>query len=104
MYVKYHEQVRYDFACQFLDLSFSEEEKRQQVTYFNEDLAFELKEDTLAQLLERINDEKLPVILPSLKAWRWLVTAPTLRQLEQVLTRIGHFTRANVCNTRSRWA
>src|SRR5690242_12601314 len=88
MYVRFGEQARYDFACVFLELSFSQEEQKK-IEFHQDQLSFSLEDATLAGLLQRINDEKRPVILPALISGRWLLTAPMLQQLEQLLRRIG---------------
>ncbi len=88
MRISYKKRAHYDFALQFLPTSNTTD---LHIKRDDEHLTLEISDETLGRLLARIGDEQHAVMLPDQKRKRWLITAPTGRQLEQALTRLRHF-------------
>lgn len=84
--VSFTKSAHYEFACEFLHLCPS--------NLYQLDpshLAITTHHDTLGCLLARIDNQRQVVVLPSLKRFQWLITGPTLRQLEQARQQLQHF-------------
>ncbi len=84
--VSFTKPAHYEFACEFLHSCPSD--------LYQLDpghLVITTHHDILGRLLTRIDNQQQVVVLPSLKRSQWLITGPTLRQLEQARQQLQHF-------------
>src|SRR5438132_13717008 len=76
--ISFTKPAHYEFACELLQSCPSD--------LYQLDpghLAITTRHDILGRLLARIDNPQQVVVLPSLERSQWLITGPTLRQLEQ---------------------
>ncbi len=84
--ISFTKPVRYEFACELLRSCPSD------LYQFDPGhLVITTHHDILGHLLARIDNPQQVVVLPSLESYQWLITGPTLRQLEQARQQLQHF-------------
>ena len=84
MRIIYKDQTHYFFACHILELG-----DQKLYTLDPQNLTVTVSHQTLGQLLSCIQSQQA-VLLPDLNRAVWLLTAPTLQQLEQARIHIQH--------------
>ena len=87
MQIIYTKREHFDFARESSQ-SFVKAQVKVQV--YPERLTIEINNTTLGHLLKRIGEQST-IVLPDFNANRWLITGPTLQQLETTRTHVQHF-------------